>query len=565
MAQTMPEQASQTIQSAVDSELATERFAVNAVELTPPVTPRESRSPSVSIIPGPPETQFQVGSSRDAPIVIESPMCERIQSPPLAHARPIKPVYSIFNRPIRPAASTSKQVAGISAQYPTKETQPTDGLASFPGIVPRFSLRDKGKAREVVDAEIFPQDGMVSLAPTADELFDIQTDQLILARPITTIDDYLATLPQSHQAIPAISRLLQTVDEFTMSEPEDTIQLSSQEQWTDKWRPRQADQVLGNEQNALYLRDWLEALRLQDESMRPTVLAPTKNGKAKKRKAGKHKKPDIVRHVKKRRRDGREDDFLAPDDLTEEEDDYSNLQSSDWDDFGFIQEQNARLNRSAYSTDVSRGSSPSLSTNTEDHTAILYKPTRFGKQISNTILIAGPSGTGKTAAVYACAAELGWEVFEVYPGIGERSGAELNKFIGDVGKNHTVKVHQSPKKTTAKAAFFRQVAEKPAKRKAAARRVMDSSDDEIDLLKSDVEADVDAEMLPAIDEAAEPEPTAPMELTVNQSVILIEEADVLYQTDTNFWSALVSIISVCRRPVILTCNGPSLLLPSMSN
>ena len=49
--------------------------------------------------------------------------------------------------------------------------------------------------------------------------------------------------------------------------------------------------------------------------------------------------------------------------------------------------------------------------------------------------------------------------------------------------------------------------------------------------------------------------SVPIEPTVNQSVILIEEVDVLYQTDTNFWPALINIIKDCRRPVILTCNG----------
>lgn len=48
---------------------------------------------------------------------------------------------------------------------------------------------------------------------------------------------------------------------------------------------------------------------------------------------------------------------------------------------------------------------------------------------------------------------------------------------------------------------------------------------------------------------------APGEPTVNQSVILIEEVDILYQTDANFWPALINIIKECRRPVILTCNG----------
>ena len=58
--------------------------------------------------------------------------------------------------------------------------------------------------------------------------------------------------------------------------------------------------------------------------------------------------------------------------------------------------------------------------------------------LTNTILLAGPPGSGKTSTVYACAEELGWEVFEVHAGIGKRSGGSLTSLIGDVGKNHHV-------------------------------------------------------------------------------------------------------------------------------
>ncbi|EGO27518.1 hypothetical protein SERLADRAFT_446751 [Serpula lacrymans var. lacrymans S7.9] len=62
----------------------------------------------------------------------------------------------------------------------------------------------------------------------------------------------------------------------------------------------------------------------------------------------------------------------------------------------------------------------------------------FTDLLTNTILLSGPPGCGKTAAVYACAEELGYEVFEVYPGIGRRNGASLDSLIGDVGKNHLI-------------------------------------------------------------------------------------------------------------------------------
>lgn len=69
---------------------------------------------------------------------------------------------------------------------------------------------------------------------------------------------------------------------------------------------------------------------------------------------------------------------------------------------------------------------------------------------------------------------------------------------------------------------------------------------------------MDEERLPAVSvDVVQEAGSDPPEPTVNQSVILIEEADILYQTDTNFWPALINIIKLCRRPVVLTCNGLS--------
>jgi hypothetical protein len=535
-------------------------------------TLRQTRSPSVSVVPGPSKL-VEAGSSRDAPIVLESPICERVKPLPTT-ARPAKPVYSIFSRPARnAAASTSKLGSGPCAAHPTRETQPTPEWSTFPSVPARFSSRDKGKAREVDSLYDTLDDSLPRLGPTSSYPSDSQPNRALSTHISVDVHDYITTIPQSHQCIPSISRLLQAASEDTVPRAHADAANSSQEQWMDKWRPRQADHVLANEQHALYLRDWLQALRLQGSSTRPSTLDSSKQGRKaqnRKRKAGTRTRPAVVRHVKRRKRDSRADDFFAPDDWDDDDDvmddsnyEYyyggagasSDAQSSDWDDFGFMIEQDARMHgTTAGSTDVSRGSSPinGLGIDVgsyEGYSSAAYRPTRFGRQISNTILLAGPPGAGKTAAVYACAAELGWEVFEVYPGIGERSGAELNKLVGDVGKNHTVKVQPPPRKAAAKAGFFQKRKEKAEEKKT--KKVIELDEDEVDLVMDD-DGDVVVDIVSVEQPDVGSEPTEP---SVNQSVILIEEADVLYQTDTNFWPALINIIKLCRRPVVLTCNG----------
>ena len=58
--------------------------------------------------------------------------------------------------------------------------------------------------------------------------------------------------------------------------------------------------------------------------------------------------------------------------------------------------------------------------------------------LSNMIILTGPVASGKTASVHAVARELGWEVFEVYSGIGKRGAKDLERYVGMVGDNHLV-------------------------------------------------------------------------------------------------------------------------------
>lgn len=285
--------------------------------------------------------------------------------------------------------------------------------------------------------------------------------------------------------------------------PPSTPIASSQKLWTEKWRPRRAEDVLGNENNGLYLRDWLKALALQFGNILTSSNLQTSHSIVNAPKVKKYatqagnKRPRIIRDIKtnrKKRKTGR--NWIVDSDESEEDtvfqfdDPYSVLYS-----------------------DTASDDPPSLGPQAPP-------PGTFQNSVYNTILLTGPPGCGKTAAVYACAEELGWEVFEIYPGIGKRNGNSIEQLVGEMGKNHLV-------------------------RRAQPRGYEDMGQNGKQKYSSQCQDDDNPELIPST--TGDP--------SVNQSIVLLEEVDILFKEDTSFWPAVVNFIKQCKRPVVCTCNG----------
>lgn len=197
--------------------------------------------------------------------------------------------------------------------------------------------------------------------------------------------------------------------------------------WMDHWRPTCAAHVLGNEASATILRDWLQDLRV---SYSGAVQRPASTRRA------------------SRRRDRPASAELSDDEFQPEE--------------------------AAWFDQFRAPASPPLPAPTA---------------LTNGMVLVGPTGVGKSAAVYACAAELGFEVFELYPGMGRRSGKDLAGAVGQLTRNHMVLGD-------------------------ARARIRDMP---------------------------------------HQSLILLDEADVLFDDDIGFWPAVAELMSDSLRPVVLTC------------
>ncbi|KAJ1308629.1 hypothetical protein OPQ81_004325 [Rhizoctonia solani] len=109
--------------------------------------------------------------------------------------------------------------------------------------------------------------------------------------------------------------------------------------------------------------------------------------------------------------------------------------------------------------------------------------------LGNTLVVCGGTGSGKSATIHACAQELGWTVFEIYPGIGKRGiGANgLAGWVGDAGMNHLVNAKANKEE-------------------------------------------------------------------ISQSVILLDQVDMWFEQDVQYWSAVQNLVAESRRGVIMTTN-----------
>jgi hypothetical protein len=355
----------------------------------------------------------------------------------------------------------------------------------------------------------------------------------------------------------------------------------------------------------MYLRDWLLALEIQ---VRPSVQSeqvPASQSSAT-TKASKRKKKDIqekrprrriIREVdkkrlKRRRVDSDEeslDDWIVDDD--EPEDCFTDVppQSEDEIFSGRCTDASSDNDESNTASQVRGGSEILIHSDpTIPNGAPSGSPPRqqeptkndfSAASITNCILLLGPPGAGKTAAVYACAEELGWEVFEVYPGIGRRSGGNLDSLVGDVGKNHIVgrastrPTCASPRKVPASGfsenassldgensilGYFGSNHTFPVEEPMDSRGAADGPAEASDMLRTDSRA-----MSPSVPgfgfiAAAAPQSSSNKSApTARQSIILLEEVDILYAEDVNFWPTVVKLVKESMRPVVLTCNGTS--------
>ncbi|NXI05629.1 ATAD5 protein, partial [Pachycephala philippinensis] len=212
--------------------------------------------------------------------------------------------------------------------------------------------------------------------------------------------------------------------------------------------------------------------------------------------------------------------------------------------------------------------------------------------LCNTVLITGPPGVGKTAAVYACAQELGFKIFEVNASC-QRSGRQILSQLKEATQSHQVdkkgvnahkpcffnscstakspKKMYSPKKVISPrkpplspkgAKFQRSLPPKTlanyfkisAKHKSNDEEATSEEKNRGNTQKS-LEVKKDAQIKPINKEEG-----GEHNRKSATSLILFEEVDIIFDEDAGFLSAIKTFMATAKRPVILTTNDPTFSL-----
>lgn len=333
-----------------------------------------------------------------------------------------------------------------------------------------------------------------------------------LANPDT---DELVLSSSQHQNHPALQRLYDRIPAVMTGFDESRGENAS---WTQKYAPQTCADVLQPQNEIRVLRDWLGSLAVQaiggSAPAAKSAAAPLKEKPKKKRK----KKSDEM------------DDFLVDSD-----------------------EEERGLNEIVDSVPLSP-----LGFRRAQKSVVETAPP--GAKLNNVVMLSGPHGCGKTAAVYGVAKELGFRVFEISSSE-RRTGKDVLDKVGDMTENHLVKHHgvegassdvepQEPKpledafqkdlesgRQGKMSAFFKPSTQKASKPKDLGPKKL-----------------LQEKTLKAVKDVLK-QPTKEQQ----QSLILLEEVDILFKDDKDFWLTIEKLVKSSKRPFIMICNDENLV------
>ena len=310
--------------------------------------------------------------------------------------------------------------------------------------------------------------------------------------------------PSTRRTHPVVGKLWKSLETQLSSYDRSTCENSA---WVNKYAPLTAVDVLQSGKEATILRDWVAALKVQAVATGATMISSQSKSEGAPKK--KRRKKELL------------DDFIV--DSDEDADGLNELSDceEDWTaSDGGVRKKTVVHARGLKGFEQAR--------------------------IPNAVVISGSHGCGKTAAVYAIAKELGFEVFEVSSN-SRRSGKDLLEKVGDMTRNHLVQQHRADESVAQNGTDAKASEEiKPEKQKTMTAFFKGSSSKKVK--KKDPK-----------NKSSEDVATSTTAKNQKQSLILVEEVDILYEEDKQFWATLMVLIAQSKRPFILTCNDENLV------
>lgn len=277
----------------------------------------------------------------------------------------------------------------------------------------------------------------------------------------------------------------------------------NRQSWIEKYRPRTVDGLLGPKHNHVYLKNWLHQMKIK-----PTA-APCEKEESK-------KKNTSLDFMEEENEESAFDRLMSKRAKRVEDDD---------DDF-MISPAAARKK------------------------AIKQQQEEEEKGVrSNVVLIVGDYGVGKTALVYTAAEQEGYEVFEVNAG-SKRSGKDIVSALGEMTKSHLVTFHNKLE--------IKKTMEEDENNKKKKKRKLNpflSSKGMNHTIPQEKKTNGGL-LLSHFVRKKQPTTTATeQQQGPKQSLILLEEVDLLFEEDKGFWTSVIELSQNSKRPIIMTCNG----------
>ncbi|KAI9395038.1 hypothetical protein POPTR_005G177000v4 [Populus trichocarpa] len=179
-----------------------------------------------------------------------------------------------------------------------------------------------------------------------------------------------------------------------------------------------------------------------------------------------------------------------------------------------------------------------------------------GASLKNVLLITGPTGSGKSAAIYACAKEEGFKVLEVNASEC-RNGAVVKQRFGEALESHSLEwsqeIHVEPQSN--------KIAKFPSALPDG-KLTPDSDSKMIEVMPISNKDNSLGATEATTNKCASKESTIACGRGQLKHLILFEDVDITFTEDRGFVSAIQQIAEKAKGPVILTSNSENPVLPA---